>query len=105
MSQLRLCQFIKCIYVLHVGLKKDPGIPNLFPYKEQVLKTIQDKKELMEEEKKRQKEERKKEHAKRRSLQSLQHDAVKRTIEFERQVSYRMVEDIIIQLHSLWHHK
>ena len=46
----------------------------------------------MEEEKKRQKEERKKEHTKRRSLQSLQHDAVKRTMEFERQVSYSTVE-------------
>ena len=55
----------------------------------------------MEEEKKRQKEERKKEHSKRRSLQSLQHDAVKRTLEFERQVSYHTVEDSIHVVHHI----
>ena len=68
-------------------MKKDPGIPNLYPFKEQLLKQLQDKKEKHEEEKKRQKEARKKEQAKKRSLYGLQHDAEKRTKIFEKQVS------------------
>ena len=38
-------------------LKKDPGIPNLFPYKEKLLREIEEKKRLKEEETARRKEE------------------------------------------------
>jgi len=38
-------------------LKKDPGIPNLFPYKERLLREIEEKKRLKEEEAARRKEE------------------------------------------------
>jgi hypothetical protein len=38
-------------------LKKDPGIPNLFPYKERILQEIEEKKRLREEENARIKEE------------------------------------------------
>ena len=68
-------------------LKKDPGIPNLYPFKEQLLKQIEEKKMRAEEERERQKRQRQKEHAKRRSLQGLQNDARKRTKEFEKRVS------------------
>ena len=68
-------------------LKKDPGIPNLYPFKEQLLKQIEEKKMRAEEERERQKRERQREHAKRRSLQGLQNDARKRTKDFEKRVS------------------
>lgn len=67
-------------------LKKDPGIPNLYPYKEQLLKQLQDRKERLEDEKQRQKEQRRREQIKRRSLQSLQRDAAKRTKQYEKKV-------------------
>ena len=69
-------------------IKKDPGIPNLYPFKEQLLKQIEEKKLKAEEERERQKRQRQREHAKRRSLQGLQNDAQKRTKEFEKRVSY-----------------
>ena len=69
-------------------IKKDPGIPNLYPFKEQLLKQIEEKKLKAEEERERQKRQRQREHAKRRSLQGLQNDARKRTKEFEKRVSY-----------------
>ena len=69
-------------------IKKDPGIPNLYPFKEQLLKQIEEKKVKAEEERERQKRQRQREHAKRRSLQGLQNDARKRTKEFEKRVSY-----------------
>ena len=67
-------------------LKKDPGIPNLFPFKEQLLKQMEDRKQRAETEKARQKLQRKKEHNKRRSLQGLQNDAMRRTKEFDKKV-------------------
>ena len=67
-------------------MKKDPGIPNLFPFKEQLLKQMEDRKQRAEEQRARQKAQRHKEHAKRRSLQGLQNDAQKRTREFEKKV-------------------
>ena len=71
-----------------VERRKDPGIPNLFPFKEQVLKQIQERKERDEETRQRQKEQRHKEHAKRRSLQSFQNDIAKRTKQYEKKVTF-----------------
>ena len=73
--------------------KKDPGIPNLYPFKEQTLKQLQDIKEREEEEKKRQKEARKKQHAKRRSLQGLRNDAEKRGKLFEKREKLKKLKD------------
>lgn len=70
-----------------LDMKKDPGIPNLFPLKEQLLKQMEERKIRSEEQKARQKAQRHKEHTKRRSLQGLQNDAQKRTREFEKKVS------------------
>ena len=53
------------------GLKKDPGIPNLYPFKEQLLKQMEERKEKAEEEKAERKLQRRKE--KKRSLQVLAH--------------------------------
>jgi nuclear GTP-binding protein len=39
--------------------KRDPGIPNMWPYKEQLLKQMEERKQRMEDEKARQKEARK----------------------------------------------
>jgi nuclear GTP-binding protein len=38
-------------------LKKDPGVPNLFPYKEQILQEVEEKRRLKEEEAQRRKQE------------------------------------------------
>ncbi|XP_064400040.1 guanine nucleotide-binding protein-like 3 homolog [Halichondria panicea] len=65
-------------------MKKDPGIPNLFPFKEQLLKQMEDRKARIEETKVKQKAQRQKEYAKKRSLQGLTNDAQKRTREFEK---------------------
>ena len=71
-----------------VELKKDPGIPNLFPFKEQLLQQMQARKERAEGEKERQRLQRQREHAKkRRSLQAMQSDVQKRTKEFEKKVT------------------
>ena len=71
-----------------VELKKDPGIPNLFPFKEQLLQQMQARKERAEGEKERQRLQRQREHAKkRRSLQAMQNDVQKRTKEFEKKVT------------------
>ncbi len=68
------------------AVKKDPGIPNLFPFKEQLLKQMEEKKRRSEEERARQKLQRK-EQSKRKSLQSLHNDSQRRSREFERKVS------------------
>lgn len=73
-------------------LKKDPGIPNLYPFKEQLLKQMEQRKMRTEEERERQKRQRQREHAKKRSLQGLQNDAQKRTKEFEKRVSINCVQ-------------
>ena len=65
-------------------LKKDPGIPNLFPFKEQLLQKIKKLKEKADGEKEWQRQQKKRGHAKKRSLQGLQNDALKRTREFEK---------------------
>ncbi|XP_058940378.2 guanine nucleotide-binding protein-like 3 homolog [Pocillopora verrucosa] len=64
--------------------KKDPGVPNLFPFKEEILKQAEDKKRRQEEDKERRKKNRLKEVNKKRNLESLQKDALKRGKEFER---------------------
>jgi nuclear GTP-binding protein len=75
-------------------LRKDPGIPNLFPFKEQVLKEIEAKKEKERENRERhQKEQRQKEITKRRSLQSFQNDINKRTKQFEKKEASRESTD------------
>ena len=71
----------------NIGLKKDPGIPNLFPFKEQLLKQMEERKQRSADERERQKLHRNKvEKQKRRSLQGLKNDALKRTKEFEKKV-------------------
>lgn len=65
------------------GLKKDPGIPNLHPFKEAILAKVTAAKERVEEDKQRRKDARKESHAARRqalmegatSLEQLQADA------------------------------
>lgn len=64
--------------------KKDPGVPNLFPFKEEILKQAEEKKRKQEEANQRRKQNRLKEVNKKRNLESLQKDAVKRGKEFER---------------------
>lgn len=57
---------------------KDPGIPNLYPFKEQMLKQIEEKKQKEEEMKKKRKEAKKKDVSRKRKLEDLQKDAEKR---------------------------
>lgn len=80
------------------GLKKDPGIPNLFPFKEQLLKQMEERKQRSEDDKARQKQQRKREQSKRRSLQGLQNDALRRTRDFEKKV-YLLNNRIISNLY------
>ena len=73
------------------GLKKDPGIPNLFPLKEQLLKQLEEKKQAAQSQREREKQQRlqeakKNKNKKKRSLQGLQNDAQQRTREFEKKV-------------------
>ena len=63
---------------------KDPGIPNMYPFKEQLLKQIQEKKEKDEEEKAKRKEQKVKQASRKRKLQDLQKDAEKRAKLFEK---------------------
>ena len=82
-------EWVWCVTFLsaHTELKKDPGIPNLFPFKEQLLQQMQARKERVEGEKERQRQQRQLEHAKRRrSLQALKNDAQRRVGEFEKKV-------------------
>ena len=68
------------------GLKKDPGIPNLFPLKEQLLKQLEEKKQQTLAAKEKERELRLQEKKRKRSLQGLQNDAQRRTKEFEKKV-------------------
>lgn len=73
------------------GLKKDPGIPNLFPFKEQLLRQLEEKKRQDESDKEKQKlilRQRQRQSKKKKSLQGLQNDALRRTREFEKKVLY-----------------
>ncbi len=79
-------------------MKKDPGIPNLFPFKEQLLKQMEDRKVRAEENKARQKALRHREQAKKRSLQGLTNDAQKRTKEFEKKVAISIINRITASL-------
>ena len=69
------------------ALKKDPGIPNLYPFKESLISQLEEKKQRAEQDQERRKLERQKEHAKKRSLQGLQNDVERRTKEFDKKVS------------------
>ena len=80
------------------GLKKDPGIPNLFPFKEQLLKQMEERKQRSEDDKAHQKQQRKREQNKRRSLQGLQNDALRRTRDYEKKV-YLLNNPIISNLY------
>eukprot|EP00794_Sanderia_malayensis_P006030 gene6030-6731_t len=64
--------------------RKDPGIPNSFPFKEKVLQELEERKQRALEEKERQKKQRFKEVNKKRKLELLQKDAEKRAKEFEK---------------------
>jgi nuclear GTP-binding protein len=55
-------------------LKKDPGIPNLFPYKERLLREIEEKKLQKEEEAARRKEEAKAKNAPEPEVDALEAD-------------------------------
>lgn len=82
-----LTQYIETHSCNHLSeLKKDPGIPNLFPFKEQLLKQMEERKQRNDDERAQQKLQKKKEQNKRRSLQGLQNDALKRTKEYEKKV-------------------
>eukprot|EP00493_Phyllostaurus_siculus_P023268 UN23603 len=63
---------------------KDPGIPNMYPFKEQLLKQIQEKKEKEAEEKAKRKEQKVKQATRKRKLVDLQKDAEKRARMFEK---------------------
>lgn len=82
-------------------MKKDPGIPNLYPFKEQTLKQLKEQKEREIESQKRQKEARKKEQAKRRSLQGLRADIERRTKAFEKKNSHQQKETDQNQLNAV----
>ncbi len=79
--------------------KKDLGVPNAAPFKEQVLKEAEDRKRRLEEERERQKEKRKKERQalldKKRNLQSIVKDAQKRTDDFNKKV-WAVPEEIFL---------
>ena len=70
--------------------KKDPGVPNAAPFKEQILKEAEEVKRRLEEERQKQKEKRKRERQKildkKRNLDSIVKDAQKRTDEFNKKV-------------------
>ena len=69
------------------GLKKDPGIPNLFPLKEQLLKQMEEKKQATQAQREKERQLRAQEKKRRKqSLQGMQNDAQRRTKEFEKKV-------------------
>ncbi|CAK8690488.1 unnamed protein product [Clavelina lepadiformis] len=74
---------------------KDPGVPNSVPFKEEILREAELRKQQAEEAKKRQKEQRHNEYNKRRSLEGLQSDAMQRQKAFEHQTTTigKMVQD------------
>ncbi|XP_028410839.1 guanine nucleotide-binding protein-like 3 homolog [Dendronephthya gigantea] len=75
--------------------KKDPGVPNLCPFKEKILEEVERRKQKQEEEKERRKAKREKVVNKKRNLQALQQDAIKRGKEFERKMVHKkMTEEL-----------
>ncbi|XP_038061806.1 guanine nucleotide-binding protein-like 3 homolog [Patiria miniata] len=77
----------------HKEPKKDIGVPNLAPFKENILKEAQDRKAKAEEEKKRQKDRRFKEVMKQRKLGDLRKNAEMRGKEFEKKQAGRGPKD------------
>jgi len=67
----------------HKKLKKDPGIPNLWPLKEEFIQKLQNQKAKLEEEKERQREQRLEQVNKKRSLEKMAAEASKRSEEFD----------------------
>ncbi|XP_007667880.1 guanine nucleotide-binding protein-like 3-like protein [Ornithorhynchus anatinus] len=63
--------------------KKDPGVPQIFHFKEHAKKSAEMKKKRVEEMREKQRVAREKEKNKRRSLESFQQDALKRQRQFE----------------------
>jgi nuclear GTP-binding protein len=83
--------------------KKDPGIPNLYPFKEELLHKMELQKAKMEDEKERQKKNRALEIKKKRetSLQSLAADANKRTKDFDMKAQEEAERQIHAQLYDI----
>merc|ERR1712137_781892 len=78
--------------------KKDPGIPNLWPYKEQMLARMQAQKERPEEKKQEVKEQRKKEKQRITSLSELANNVQQRQQEFDVKIStLRDAKDVDFQ--------
>merc|ERR1712137_795112 len=78
--------------------KKDPGIPNLWPYKEQMLARMQAQKERAEEKKQEVKEQRKKEKQRITSLSELANNVQQRQQEFDVKIStLRDAKDVDFQ--------
>lgn len=73
-------------------MKKDPGIPNLFPYKEQILHEIEEKKRLKEEEFARKRDESRKN---KDALAEAQRAAVSNDVEAEEQLSDLTDEELM----------
>lgn len=67
----------------HKSKKKDPGVPNSLPFKEEILREAEERKKRAEEIKKRQQEERNKLLMEKRGLKELQQDAEKRGLQFD----------------------
>lgn len=63
--------------------RKDPGIPNMYPFKEQLLKQIEERKEKEKDDKEKLKEERSQEKTRKRKLLDLQKNAEKRAKLFD----------------------
>ncbi|XP_013772982.1 guanine nucleotide-binding protein-like 3 homolog isoform X2 [Limulus polyphemus] len=67
----------------HKFKKKDPGVPNSLPFKEEILREAEERKRQAEEIKKRRQEERNKLLMEKRGLAELQQDAEKRGLQFD----------------------
>ena len=81
------------------GLKKDPGIPNLFPFKEQLLKQLEERRQQAQSQREREKQLRQQESKKKKkSLQGLQNDAQRRAREFEKKVGSHLIRIPVLSL-------
>jgi len=76
---------------------KDPGIPNLYPFKEQLLRQIQEKKEKEADEKVKRKEQKQKSAARKRKLVDLQRDAEKRAKHFDKRQENESEEKKLVE--------
>ncbi|XP_046840446.1 guanine nucleotide-binding protein-like 3 homolog isoform X2 [Xenia sp. Carnegie-2017] len=73
--------------------KKDPGVPNLCPFKHKILEEVERRKLAQEVEKQKRKQKREKEVNKKRNLQTLQEYAAKRSKEFERKMAHKKINE------------